>query len=341
VTQYPKLFIMKLKFNSIFICSFLALIISSCTTEDILPTIELSTSTDNLSEAEGTLVLTATLNAPAISSLTIPILTSGSATASADYTLSASAITINTGDTSGSLTVSGVQDQAIEGVETLIFTLGNTSGFLALGNTTIEINVLDDDADTDGDGVLDSDDDCPTVAGDVANNGCPFLGFLINEVLYDPASGSAGDANGDGTRDANDDEFIEFFNSGPELDISGYTVSDESRARHTFPTGTILAVNEVLILFGGGNPKGSFGGAIVQTASEGLLNISNSGDIVTMRDTNGNVVVVFDTNPLSANPNESYTRNPDLTGDFEQHARITEANGALFSPGTKLDGSSF
>ena len=44
---------------------------------------------------------------------------------------------------------------------------------------------------------------------------------------------------------------------------------------------------------------------------------------------------------LSNNPDESYTRNPDLTGEFEQHAGIESASGALFSPGTKLNGTSF
>jgi len=314
---------------------------TSCTTEDILPTIELSTDKDNLSEANGTLILTATINTVASENVSIPILTSGTATISSDYSLSASEIVIKSGQMSGSITITGLQDQQIEGVETLIFNLGETTSFLNLGNSTIQIAVLDDDADSDNDGVLDSDDLCPTVAGDPTNNGCPFLGFLINEVLYDPASNITGDANGDGIRDANEDEFIEFFNSGPQIDISGFTVSDESRTRHTFPTGTILGVNRVLVLFGGGTPTGNFGGALVQTASEGLLNISNAGDIITMRDTNGNVVVVFDTYPLSGAPDESYTRNPDLTGDFEQHARIPEANGKLFSPGTKLDGSSF
>ena len=179
------------------------------------------------------------------------------------------------------------------------------------------------------------------MAGDINNNGCPFLGFLINEVLYDPAANLPGDANGDGVRDANQDEFIEFYNSGTELDISGYTVSDASALRHTFPSGTVVPKNGVLVLFGGGSPSGSFGGAIVQVASEGQINISNAGDTVTVRDANGNEVVVFDLSGLSGNPDESYTRNPDLTGDFAQHTTITEAEGRLFSPGTKLDGTSF
>ena len=313
----------------------------SCTTEDILPTIELSAQSETVSEANGTTEFTVSLNAVTTSKVTIPLQISGSATINSDYTLSAEEIVINAGQSTGSITITGVQDQEIEGIETLIIDAGQTNDFLVLSNSSFEIAILDDDADSDNDGVLDADDNCPNEAGDIANNGCPFLGFLINEVLYDPESGLAGDANNDGTRDANGDEFIEFFNSGPQLDLSGYTVSDADQVRHVFPSGTILGVNQVLVLFGSGNPTGTFGGAIVQTASTGSINMSNAGDFVTVRDPNGNIVLTFGVEPLSNNPNESYTRNPDLTGDFVQHAGVAEANGALFSPGTKLDGSSF
>ena len=52
-------------------------------------------------------------------------------------------------------------------------------------------------------------------------------------------------------------------------------------------------------------------------------------------------ILTFDIEPLSNNPNESYTRNPDLIGEFEQHSGIESSGGRLFSPGTKLDGIPF
>jgi len=313
----------------------------SCDTEDILPALELSASDTNLSEASGTITISATLNSAATQQLVIPLSISGTATQSSDYSVSASEINIIKGNTFGSVTFIGLQDDSVEGVETLIVSAQNVQNVLILSSLELEISVLDDDSDSDGDGVLDANDLCPNEAGEIENNGCPWLGFLINEVLYDPASGDAGDANGDGTRDANEDEFIEFYNSGPELDLSGYTISDASALRHTFPAGTILQPNDVLVLFGGGTPTGNFGGALVQTASEGQINMSNSGDLVTLADASGNVVLTFDVEPLSNNPDESYTRNPDLIGGFEQHSTIEGANGTLFSPGTKLDGTSF
>ena len=141
-----------------------------------------------------------------------------------------------------------------------------------------------------------------------------------------------------------DDEIINLIASHSldvAIDLSGYTISDAAQVRHTFSAGSVIPANGVLVVFGGGTPTGSFGGATIQTASTGSLNMSNAGDLMTLRDAGGTIVLTFDINPLSGNPNESYTRNPDLTGDFEQHAGVTAANGALFSPGTKLDGTSF
>ncbi|MCF8274661.1 MAG: lamin tail domain-containing protein [Flavobacteriaceae bacterium] len=326
--------------RKLFLCFSLSICINSCTSDDILPSIQLATSSVNLSEDNGTITITASVNTNINQSLTVPIVLSGTATVGSDFGLSTSVITINSGSNSGSIIITGIQDDIIEGVETLNIALGDVKNVLILSNSVISVSVLDDDSDSDSDGVLDANDNCPDVAGDIENDGCPFLGFLINEVLYDPAADLPGDANGDGVRDANQDEFIEFYNSGTELDISGYTVSDASAVRHIFPTGTIVPKNGVLVLFGGGSPTGSFGGAMVQVASEGQINISNAGDTVTVRDADGNEVVVFDLAGLSGNPDESYTRNPDLTGDFAQHSTITEAEGRLFSPGTKLDGSS-
>jgi hypothetical protein len=325
---------------------FLILLFSSCTTDDVLPAAAFTASDDSFSEDNGIVTLIVKLNGPAENQIVIPLTFAGTAVVMEDYTFSASEITINAGSDTGQITLTGVDDSVVESIKTVEITIGANSEVLILGNNTLSISLLDNDTDTDGDGVVDSEDDCPDVAGDINNNGCPFLGFLINEVLYDPAADLPGDANGDGNRDPNEDEFIEFFNSGPALDISGYKVFDaaalsSNTPRHTFPPGTIVPLNGVIVLFGGGNPTGTFGGALVQTASGGQLNISNAGDVITVQNATGNVILTLDIAPFSANPDESYTRNPDLTGDFVQHSSIPAATGALFSPGRKVNGSSF
>jgi len=329
---------MKLNYLSI---SLLCLLSLSCTTEDILPAVELGLDATTLSEAGGELTLTATLNSAATEPISLALVFGGTASENQDYSTSSSAIFIDTGMSSGTVTIFAIQDIELESIETITVSVTSGSGVLLLSDSLIEIAMLDDDSDTDSDGVLDAVDSCPDVAGSTENNGCPWLGFLINEVLYDPESGDLGDANGDGTRDANGDEFIEFFNSGPEMDVSGYSLSDASQVRHVFPAGTVVPLNGVLVLFGSGSPTGDFGGAVVQTASTGSINMNNAGDFVTLQDASGTIVLTFDVEPLSNNPNESYTRNPDLTGEFVQHSGIDAANGALYSPGTMFDGSLF
>jgi len=337
--------------KNIIILIFLLFSIQSCDTEDILPAVMVELENQTISENNGSVIITATLNGSVSNDITIPLQFSGSAVINSDYSVSSDNILINNGSTTGSVTISAIQDNEIESPEEIFIDLITNSNYLLSNNTQLVLTLLDDDTDTDGDGTPDSEDLCPDVAGLQEFNGCPcnpLAGFIINEVLYDPPAGdNIGDANGDGARDANEDEFIEFYNSGLEIDISGYTITDNRPAdgeqlRHTFPSGSIIPADGVLVLFGGGNPSGDFGNSVVQTASEGMLNMNNTGDLVTMYDTCGDVILTFDVETLSNNPNESYTRSPDITGEtFEQHAGIASSNGALFSPGYKLDGTDF
>ena len=172
-----------------------------------------------------------------------------------------------------------------------------------------------------------------------------YYGFVLNEVLYDPPSGSPGDANGDGIRDANDDEFVELINSSANsLDISGYKLYDADRlsintANHEFPANTILNPGQAVVVFGGGTPTGNFGGSLVFAASGQVLNLNNSGDVLTVKNNNDSVLFSFDVTALSNNPNESYTRFPDLYGNFTQHD--SASTGISYSPGTRVDGTDF
>ena len=171
--------------------------------------------------------------------------------------------------------------------------------------------------------------------------------LIINEVLYDPSnSGLLGDANGDSIYSQAQDEFIEFVNTGnTSFDIGGYQIADSSittnaiTVHYVFPNGISIPAGGALVVFGGGTPRGLFGGAIVlaDTGVDGL-SMNNSGEVILLRNATANVVLRFNSDALSNNPDESYTRNPDLIGDFVQHAGI---NTRRFSPGTKVNGTSF
>ena len=336
-----------MKIRLLFLLAFL-FTLQSCDTDDILPALTLTSSSNELSENQGMITITASLNSELDQEIAIPISFSGTATINEDYVTTETSLIIPSGNGSGSLTISSIQDEDIEDIETIIISIEAQDDVIVL-SSSITISLLDDDSDSDGDGINDSDDNCPNEAGLPEYNGCSQPLLIINEVLYDPSNqGLDGDANGDGQYVHDDDEFIEFVNLGGTLDISGYSVHDNAQERHVFPQGTIIPSGGVLVLFGGGDPTGAFGNAIIQTATSGKLNMNNAGDFVTVYNTNGEVVLTFDVEPLSNNPNESYTRYPDLNLDpgadgilFYQHAGIGEALGALFSPGTKIDGTNF
>lgn len=160
---------------------------------------------------------------------------------------------------------------------------------------------------------------------------------VINEVLADPAAGLAGDANADGTRSSTHDEFIEVLNySTGAVDISGWFLADASATRHVFPFGTALLPYDFLVVFGGGSP--SLAGIHWQTASTGALSLNNSADTVTLLDVGSGIVDRLAYDGL-ANNDQSIVRFPEgAGGSFVLHANLPQARGALFSPGTSIDG---
>ena len=165
--------------------------------------------------------------------------------------------------------------------------------------------------------------------------------WIINEILADPASGDAGDANGDGERDSSEDEFVEIVNlSGAPIDISGWMVSDAVGVRHVFEAGTVVPDQCGVILFGGGTPTGKFGAMAVHTASTGFLGFNNSGDSVSLSDGVG--IVASAGYGREGGDNQSLTLDPDIVGtSFVKHSDATGSGGALYSPGTKIDGAQF
>lgn len=171
--------------------------------------------------------------------------------------------------------------------------------------------------------------------------GCPSL-WVINEIHADPDGSIAGDANADGTRDSGDDEFVEIVNNtGSDVDISGWTLSDAVSVRHTFPPQSVVFDGCSVLVFGGGAPVGSFGNSLVQLASSGAMGLNNGGDSVILN--NGSNDVVAANYGSEGSNNQSVTLDPDVSGNlpYVQHSTATGSSGSLFSPGTRVDGSQF
>jgi hypothetical protein len=167
----------------------------------------------------------------------------------------------------------------------------------------------------------------------------PFPSLLFNEILADPD----GDANRDGVADRYQDEFIEIVNgSDTAIDLSGWKLQDAVTDRHIFPEGSLAPVGCAVVVFSGGAPNGDFGGSLVQTASSKSLGLNNDGDTLRLVDLSATAVISY-TFGKEAGDNQSITRDPDLTGPepFVKHGLASGSAGALFSPGTKIDGSPF
>ncbi|MGB5981736.1 MAG: lamin tail domain-containing protein [Nonlabens sp.] len=222
----------------------------------------------------------------------------------------------------------------------------NTSTLSFTANGTQNVNVtINDDADFNSEDLVITISET-TSTGAIVNPDTHTLTIVddetaplvINEILADPDA-STGDANGDGTASTTQDEFVEIFNnSGTDIDLSGYTLSDNTGVRHTFPSGTVLLSQQAIVVFGGGNIEDFTGvPGLVQVA--GSLGLNNGGDTITIAD-GGGTTLVTETYGSNAGSDQSIAREPDFTGTFVQHSTIT-TNPLDFSPGSNnVDGTS-
>jgi hypothetical protein len=171
----------------------------------------------------------------------------------------------------------------------------------------------------------------------------PMVGELvINEVLADPPTGAAGDANGDGTRDGTADEFVELVNvSSQVLDLAGVVVADTTAVRYVFGPRT-LGCGAAVVVFGGGNaalPTWSPG----WVAASGGLSLNNGGDTVRVGTATSPASLASVTYGAEGGMAQSLVRQPEAleSSPFALHGAATGAAGRLFSPGRRVDGSAF
>ena len=188
----------------------------------------------------------------------------------------------------------------------------------------------------------------------VTFTGDPGRDILFNEVLADPPTGLAGDANHDGVRDGTQDEFVELVNGTAHdaIGLGGWTIKTRAvggtteTTRFTFPGGTTLPAGEAIVVFGGGtfNPSDPvFGCAqVVKATSSSGLSLTNGGLTILVRDGAGNLIREFSyggATGLDGGNAQSLTRSPDVTGSFVQHTSV--AGARKFSPGLKVDDTPF
>jgi hypothetical protein len=153
-----------------------------------------------------------------------------------------------------------------------------------------------------------------------AQGSIPFPHPIITEVLFDVPPGAAGDATGDGAREANGDEFVELFNPHSKpINLKGYRVvnrlaaGDKSASRgfaFTFPACEVPP-GGLVVLFNGqdstvAGPVGTaaaappavnpnFGGAQVFVAKSGKskpTGFKNEADCAVLESPDGKPVDV-------------------------------------------------
>ena len=197
----------------------------------------------------------------------------------------------------------------------------------------------------------------------------PPVTIVINEILAD----AAGDANGDGTVDAMQDEFIELINTSEEMSVnlSGWSVGDPGGLTFTFPDGFVLAPLKLVAVFGGGDvsavpgynadplqsrvfaASGSLGDGLDEAGDHAVLvsadgsydayvafGSASGGAAPTVMSGGSNVDWEFTLNTAAeANMDNSITREPDgnfLAMDpFVQHSTT---GGGSWSPAATIDG---
>lgn len=256
--------------------------------------------------------------------------------------MSATSVTIPAGETTAVVPVDVIQDGRFTGTKPVdVFISGNGFG-LALARVTVE-NVTPK----------------PFVMFTEAMNVVP--GLAPEDVF--------GDANGDGYYHNTQDQFVEIVNFDTvPVDLSGWRFGEDLADRHLVPEGTVLAPGQALVIFGGGTPSGTFGGAIVQLATAGGngigLNITSRAeigyinapyaaqvDLINIPLLRADILAVTDALPdghagkgvtASVHRTSYEQTEPGFTLDQNYiHSIIAGAGERLFSPGTDYDGTPF
>ncbi len=160
----------------------------------------------------------------------------------------------------------------------------------------------------------------------------PDYPLFISEVLADPPSGDAGDANRDGQRDTYEDEFIELYNAGDApISLAGWRLGDSTALKNhfQFPADAVIAPRSYIILFGGGKPTGFTVPVYIDDGKIGN-GLINKGEAVRLIDVNGHEIDVISHGNWPSD--QSLVRHPSDGGALAPHKDVSTTQ-ALFSPG--------
>src|SRR6185295_14149630 len=119
---------------------------ASITDDDSQPSVTLSLSGSPLAENGGTATVTATLSNPSVQDVTINLGFTGTAASGTDYSASNTSIVILAGATSGSITLTGIDDSTFEDSETVIVDVTGVTNGTENGTQQVTASISDDDS---------------------------------------------------------------------------------------------------------------------------------------------------------------------------------------------------
>lgn len=155
--------------------------------------------------------------------------------------------------------------------------------------------------------------------------------LVINEVYANVAPGDAGDANGDGVRDAYSDEFVEIVNVGTDtLKLDTVALFVGTTLKFRFDEPYCLQPSRGLVVFSRGTP--SLSPDISVITADTRLTLTNAGGSVQLKRDQ----TVLDRFDWGEGPQTSMVRQPELS--FSGIPTSHEVCGLLWSPGRCCDG---
>src|SRR5262249_53141287 len=113
--------------------------------DDPTPTVSLTLSGDPLVEQGGVATVTATLSAVSGRDVVVALGFGGAAPADADYSRSATSITIPAGVSSGSIAITAIDDLLMEGPETITVEITGVTNGTEVGTQLVTATIADDD----------------------------------------------------------------------------------------------------------------------------------------------------------------------------------------------------
>jgi hypothetical protein len=113
--------------------------------DDAPPTVTLTTNVSSISEASGSATITATLSAASAFTVTVNLGFTGIAVSGTDYNASGSSITITAGQTTGTRTITAINDTIAESDESVVIDITSVTNGTESGTQQRTVNITDND----------------------------------------------------------------------------------------------------------------------------------------------------------------------------------------------------